>query len=410
MLKTLDILIGVATVMLLLSMAVTIMTQAVASLLNSRGKNLLAGIVGLLRQIDPALPETIATEIATQVLKHPLVAGPRGKLGDTVHREELTMLLLEFAAGEAPTNLTAVAQAALNGLLEKNGIADPSETLKNIRAAALQLEAANPELANDVRHGMAVLQEAKSQFIAKVHGWFDQTIDRVGDRFTLTARIITFIAALIVAITVQLDTFALIDRLSIDDQFRDAVRTRAQGLLNAAPAPSPTPAPAQTAGAGSPGANSLSGATATPLPSPTSSPTATPPGNAGGSVNTATPSPAATPTPDAAKIQQDYYNLLSEAGLVTLPGPNWAPNMALGKIPGILLSTLLLSLGAPFWYNRLQDLLRLRSVAAQKDELQRITRQTTQVVVDDTSAPLQPADAIAAIAMPGEKGDANAVG
>ena len=103
MLKTLDILIGVATVMLLLSMAVTIMTQAVASLFNSRGKNLLAGIVGLLRQIDPTLPETIATEIATQVLKHPLVAGPRGKLGDTVHREELTMLLLEFAVGETPT-------------------------------------------------------------------------------------------------------------------------------------------------------------------------------------------------------------------------------------------------------------------------------------------------------------------
>jgi hypothetical protein len=32
---------------------------------------------------------------------------------------------------------------------------------------------------------------------------------------------------------------------------------------------------------------------------------------------------------------------------------------------------LLLSLGAPFWYSRLQDLLRMRSTLAQKDDQQR---------------------------------------
>ena len=48
MLKTLEILIGVATVMLLFSMAVTIVTQFVANLMQSRGKNLLQGLTGLL--------------------------------------------------------------------------------------------------------------------------------------------------------------------------------------------------------------------------------------------------------------------------------------------------------------------------------------------------------------------------
>ena len=78
---------------------------------------------------------------------------------------------------------------------------------------------------------MAILQEAKSQFVAKVHGWFDQTVDRVSSRFTVTARIITFVAALIIAVTVQLDTFALVNRLSVDDQFREAVKGGADKVM-----------------------------------------------------------------------------------------------------------------------------------------------------------------------------------
>ena len=256
MLKTLDILIGVATVMLLFSMAVTIVTQFVANLMQSRGKNLLEGLAGLLKQIDPSIGKEAADKIAETLLKHPLVAEANGKLGEVIHREEFTTLLMGLSAGESAATLEPVAKRALDDLLEKNGITDPAGTLKNIRAAALQLEALRPDLANDVRHGMAILQEAKSQFVAKVHGWFDQTIDRVSSRFTVTARIITFVAALIIAVTVQLDTFALVNRLSIDDQFRDAVKgsadkvmkdalaaNQASGSPNATSTPSPTPTP-----------------------------------------------------------------------------------------------------------------------------------------------------------------------
>ena len=73
MLKTLDILIGVATVMLLFSMAVTIVTQFVANLMQSRGKNLLEGLAGLLRQIDPSIGREVAEKIAKTLLQHPLV-------------------------------------------------------------------------------------------------------------------------------------------------------------------------------------------------------------------------------------------------------------------------------------------------------------------------------------------------
>jgi hypothetical protein len=415
MLKTLDILIGVATVMLLFSMAVTIVTQFVANLMQSRGKNLLEGLTGLLKQIDPNLPAEAANKIAETVLKHPLVAEANGKLGEVIHREEFTTLLMGLAAGEGAATLDAVTKKALEDLLAKNGVADPAGTLKSIRAAALVLEASNPELANDVRHGMAILQEAKSQFVAKVHGWFDQTIDRVSARFTVTARIITFIAALIVAVTVQLDTFALVNRLSVDDQFRDAVRGSAQKVVDeaqkaagnsSATAPTPT---AKTTDANAPAGAS----TATPAATATAPPSNT----AGTGTGTAAPPapPASNETPatslSTSDVQKEYYNLLSTAGLITLPTDwqTWVDRWTLGKVPGILLSALLLSLGAPFWYARLQDLLKLRSTVAQNDAMQRQTRQTTQTPAqdDDSSGT---ATTVVRAAAAGEQGDPNAVG
>jgi hypothetical protein len=376
MLKTLDILIGVATVMLLFSLAVTIVTQFVANLMQSRGKNLLEGLAGLLKQIDPKISPDAAKKIADTLLKHPLVAEAGGKLGEVIHREEFTTLLLGLSAGESAATLEPLAKKALDDLLAKNGITDPAGTLKNIRAASLQLEAASPELANDVRHGMAILQEAKSQFVAKVHGWFDQTIDRVSSRFTVTARIVTFIASVLVATTVQLDTFALVNRLSVDDQFRTAAQQGANDLLNTTP--NPTSAPA------------ASGATVTPPASASSTTTA---------------------PPDTKTVQKKYYDLLSTYGMVALPTDwqTWHDKWRWSKIPGILLSALLLSLGAPFWYGRLQDLLKLRSTVAQNDAKQRTIRQTTQTPgqTDDSSgAPT----AVVRVAMAGERGDTSAVG
>jgi len=410
MLKTLDILIGVATVMLLFSMAVTIVTQFVANLMQSRGKNLLEGLAGLLKQIDPNIAAKAAKTIAATLLKHPLVAEANGKLGEVIHREEFTTLLLGLSAGESAATLEPMAKKALDDLLAKNGITDPAGTLKNIRAASLQLELASPELANDVRHGMAILQEARSQFVAKVHGWFDQTIDRVSARFTVTARIVTFITALIIAFTVQLDTFALVNRLSIDEQFRNAVKNGADKVMNDAAAAQqasttagakPTPSPAPTSTPNSADAQA-------PSSMPTVTPTATPPPSNTASTGT-TPAPTASPTPTTASAQAEYYNLLSTAGLVTLPTDwqTWWDKLNLAKVPGILLSTLLLSLGAPFWYGRLQDLLKLRSTVAQNDAVQRCIRQTNQTPVDDSSA--TPATVVR-VTMAGEQGDPNAVG
>ena len=59
MLKSIDVLLGLSVVMLMVSLVVTVLTQAITNLLQTRGKNLLDGIAGLLRQIHRDLRDAV---------------------------------------------------------------------------------------------------------------------------------------------------------------------------------------------------------------------------------------------------------------------------------------------------------------------------------------------------------------
>lgn len=366
MLKTLDILIGATTVVLVFSMAVTVITQAITTYFGRKGKHLRSGLSDLLGQLGIE-DNFYSTKIAEAVLTHPLIAEANGKLGTVIHREEFTKLLLDLASGQGGSTLDSDANSALVAMLKENGVSDPGRILKNVRAMALQLEASNPELANDVRQSLAILHEGSSDFVARVNSWFDQTIDRVSERFTNYTHWITIGIAAVVVLTVQLDIIAVIDRLSIDDQFRNAFVASATSDYSK---------------------EVLGKASAPQAPS-------------GPNANPAVPQVS----PDA------YYNLLGNAGLITLPSGNWFSQMtAVRKYPGMLLAILLVSLGAPFWYNILKNLLGLRSVVAQKDDMQRLIRQTTQSPPGGTATSTSEAPPTAPQWLAGEAGDLTATG
>jgi len=110
-----------------------------------------------------------------------------------------------------------------------------------------------------------------------------------------------------------------------------------------------------------------------------------------------------------------YYSQLSNAGLITFPsGQSFTLGNILRRLPGVLLTALLLSLGAPFWYNTLSSLLKLRSPSALKDDQQRSERQSSQT--GDTGSSSAPPGQLPVTArvrlpiMPSEQGDLNAVG
>ena len=80
----------------------------------------------------------------------------------------------------------------------------------------------------------------------------------------------------------------------------------------------------------------------------------------------------------AAGLQLDSFEILrqgAEARLIVPQSWNWNP----AKLPGILLSAMLLSLGAPFWYNVLKDLVAFRPALARKEQENRDQRQAMSV-------------------------------
>jgi hypothetical protein len=330
MLVSIDILLGLSEVMLLASMAVTVLAQFVTGVINSRGRHLLYGLAHLLQQIDPDIKGEAARRIAGTVLMHPMIRDGMRRYGSTIHREEFTKMLMDLASGNAPEDilerLGGEAQQRLMTLLEKNGVADPKAVLENAGLLALELEIDKPELAANLRHSMALLQAAKGQLVAKINGWFDQTIDRVGERFTVTTRIITVICSLIVACAIQLDTIQLINRLSIDTELRNSLVQKAVEMGERV---EHTPATL----------NQLSG-----------------------------------------QNKEDIRQLL-QLGIITVPKSleEWKRNWAFVSPVGIAFTVMLLSLGAPFWYNALKNILKLRSALARQDDAQRKERQTTQL-------------------------------
>ncbi|MFL6743552.1 MAG: hypothetical protein ACJ8E3_06300 [Sphingomicrobium sp.] len=423
MLQTLDVLIGFTLVMLVMSMAVTMVTQFLGTwLLNLKGVALRAGLARLLANLDRGFSIDDAFRVVDHILRDPLVGQPKligasHKLGTVVHRDELVKLILDFASnGDAAkvsnqmnfATATAAAikaelQHRLRASLDRNGIKDPGTVLDAVRMATLDLEKASPELSTSMRTAAAILTHGASQFLAKLNNWFDQTIDRVSEVFTARIRIVTFLVSLAVALFFQLNAFQLINRLSVDDELRKQMVGIAIERVKQGPPPSDAGATTPVKPGGSAPTTEAAALNAAEAKPATKDGTERAPVTANTAAAKAPPEPQngtkAPPAADkcvaksdgAANLQaavKDCVAPLEQLGLIAFPksGDEWVAAWGVGytawllQLIGILLSTALLSLGAPFWYAQLANLVRLRSVVSGKDDHERAERQTTQPV------------------------------
>jgi hypothetical protein len=84
MLNQLDVLIGFAVVMAVVSLLITLVTQMVSAALGLRGKYLAEALEAMIHKIDPTISEEISDlgrNLAGWILTHPLVGSVRdGKL------------------------------------------------------------------------------------------------------------------------------------------------------------------------------------------------------------------------------------------------------------------------------------------------------------------------------------------
>jgi hypothetical protein len=164
-----------------------------------------------------------------------------------------------------------------------------------------------------------------------VEEWFDAAMDRVSHRFAGVMRGATIVLSFAIAFALHLDAVDLLSRLSSSAELRQslvvsakAVQERAQASLSAA----------------APNTASPSGA------------------------DTSTPTALATFTgllKQAKGIQDDLKTSQFQLVPAPYPGCNFD-----GHIWGIIASAVLLSLGAPFWFNVLSSASSMRPLLAQK--------------------------------------------
>jgi hypothetical protein len=178
MLTHVDVLLGVAMVMLGVSLLLTIVTQIVSFAANLRGAQLKVGLVELFEVVKIENPGPLVDSI----LHHKLIA-------DGVWRRRL-----------AP----AISKLDLLTLLD---------------GAQEYLEQTGPVA--------TALKQKKDE----VETWFDATMSRVANRFTMQTRIVTIIGAVLAAFLLHLDAFGLVSRLYADSDLRAKMAGAAGALV-----------------------------------------------------------------------------------------------------------------------------------------------------------------------------------
>ena len=344
MLGYLDTVIAFTVLMLGISLLITILNQAISALLAHRGANLAWGLRVVFEHIDTAgLPNIAkhAQALAETVLSHPLVSdstfstSPRwAKLIAKFPALLRFMRRWQFANAISPEDLAAILNHMANSLPPELPAAIEQE-LKTLLETPSPLAERQGILANQVAAGVAAAGIAPAlpfdRIVGTVQGaagnleaWFSRVLDRVSQRFTMWMRIWTVLFAFAIAFGACIDAFQLIS----DYYTNSALRTR---MVNAAPQMSDA-AKQVLAGSGS--------------------------------------------SAEVAVLKQDadqVRSILAMAGLPKFTPRDWQKSgfgtrESWKRFAGVLATALLLSLGAPFWFNALGSLTSLRPVLASKQQ------------------------------------------
>jgi hypothetical protein len=233
---------------------------------------------------------------------------------DAITREDLieTLLVLAQKNPELEEKITSLTPGF-----------DPQALLAHVRRTALELSVERPDLAAAVVRSAAFARSPLAGLASEVFGVFDSTMDRVSAKFTAQSRKLVAIIGIAVALALPLDTFDLLKRLARSDSAREQAVALAQTFAENRSNIDPTPA---------------------------------------------------DPTPRDVRLA---VAKLQAAEVIVVPSSRaeWLARWQQVNWAGVAVSALLLTLGGPFWFTVLKDLLRLRSAAASQESQDRAQRQ-----------------------------------
>lgn len=340
MLDQLDVAIGFATVMLGVSLMITTLTQALLAAMDLRGRNLRNGLKHLLEQVAPEL-KAQAKDLSERIVRHPLLS--------------------DSATGRGPWGrATAVTREELIPILD--------QVLK-----ATGREGGLSSVATDQR-------EALSR-------WFDAAMARTSQWFVMYSRWITVALAIVVAFSLHLDSLSVFQQLRADRETRARLLALSGTLLEQSPGVVAETERVRTryvevlrALLQAERGRFQDGAEVTDETHPASRSEAedwvedrarTP--EDGVYLTAAFNSRLDDSLNTDLQRALDRFNStradLSSSGLSIFPGKDHTYrdlDPAGSHFWGILASILLLSLGAPFWFNVLKNMSSLRTVVAQR--------------------------------------------
>lgn len=326
MLDYLDTVLSFSVVMLLLSLLVTTLVQMIIAASGLRGAILKWAIERLLKQISPEMAKgSHASEIADAVLHHPMISHLTHRRATSIRKEELIRLLDDLATSDT-SPLSKTTQEALSTVL---GIARSTEFDAGMQRFKLELAQRLPDQAAQVQQIVNDTLITSRKAVDHVVVWFDAIMDRTSENFLLKTRWITALVALVLAFAFHIDSLSILRQLATRPEVRaklvqnvDATLQRAEDRL----------------------------------------------------VMTAQKAPEAQTTTWLQELRQSAEKIHDDLNATTLaiipdPLPALSTYAQQGlHFWGTLMTVLLLSLGAPFWFNTLSQLANLRPAVAEKIE------------------------------------------
>lgn len=242
MLQQLDSAIAFVVIMLLLSLLVTAIVQAVSAVFDLRGKNLTRALADLFKQMDPSLRAastdiprfkrirnwlihpfsrtTLATQLADAVTTHPILAHTFTR-AKAIRKDELLDVLKDLCSDDRADDINQTVRSALKNILASQ-VPGGTGTVDAARARALaaKLSGQFPNAKDDVETALLQIPANVSRLDAGVEKWFDSVMDRASDVLTRWTRTITIVISVLLVVLLHMDAGSILHQIAMSPEIK----------------------------------------------------------------------------------------------------------------------------------------------------------------------------------------------
>jgi len=210
--ELLDIAVGFSLVFLLLSLAVTATTESVSQIFALRSRTLIDGLKVLLDGDEEAVQGLMDKPLIRTLYRTSWADELIGRAGRPSYLPGKTF---------ARTVVSMVREAASGGVAE--GVAELRAGLNNGGNLPKKTRDALDTMLGEVERTSKSAGEQVQAFQDAVEDWFDETMARASGWYKRRTQYIVFVLAILVVVFLNADALVLGDRLMVDDELRTAV-------------------------------------------------------------------------------------------------------------------------------------------------------------------------------------------